>query len=152
MESMWRTNVEGLIHMTQAVAPGMKELRYGRIVNLSSIAAHGTTMPGTTFYAATKAAVSILTRRFAMELGRDGVTVNAVAPGFILTDMARQGRTEQEYNELVQSMSARSMVGRVGKPGDVANAVVFLLAPESGFITGQILTVDGGRMDFISHP
>jgi len=152
LERMWRTNVDGLVHLTRAVASGMKQRRYGRIVNLSSIAAHGTAMPGTTFYAATKAAVSILTRRFAMELGRDGITVNAVAPGFILTDMARQGHTEQEYQELVQRISALSMVGRVGEPGDIANAVVFLLAPDSGFITGQILTVDGGRMDFISHP
>jgi len=152
MEGMWRTNVEGLVHMTRAAAPGMKERRYGRIVNLTSVAAHGTTMPGTTFYAATKAAVSTLTRRFALELGRDGITVNAVAPGFILTDMVKEGRTEQEYHELVQKISERAMVGRVGEPRDIAHAVVFLLAPDSGFITGQILTVDGGRMDFIGHP
>src|SRR2546426_12005035 len=69
LERMRRTNVDGLIHMTRAVIPGMRERRYGRIVNITSIAAHGTSLPGTTFYAATKAAVITLTRRFAMELG-----------------------------------------------------------------------------------
>ena len=152
MERMRRTNVDGLIQITRAVVPEMKEHRYGRIVNLSSVAAHGTSLPGNAFYAATKAAVSVLTLRFAMELGRHGITVNAVAPGFILTDMVKEGRTEEEYNDLVRTISERSMVGRAGDPRDVANAVAFLLAPESGFITGQILTVDGGRMDYIGHP
>src|SRR6059036_24113 len=99
LERMRRTNVDGLIHVTRAVIPGMKERRYGRIVNLTSIAGHGTSLPGNAFYAATKAAVSALTRRFAMELGPHGITVNAVAPGFILTDLVKEGRTEQEYIE-----------------------------------------------------
>ncbi|HLW60078.1 MAG TPA: 3-oxoacyl-ACP reductase family protein [bacterium] len=152
MERMRRTNVDGLIHVTRAVASGMRERRYGRIVNLTSIASHGTTLPGSTFYAATKAAVSMLTRRFAMELGPSGITVNAVAPGFILTDMVKQGRTEQEYRDIVTRISERSMVGRPGEPDDIARAVAFLAAPHSGFITAQILTVDGGRMDYIGHP
>jgi 3-oxoacyl-[acyl-carrier protein] reductase len=152
LEKMRRTNVDGLIHVTRAVVPGMKDRRYGRIVNLTSIAAHGTSLPGSTFYAATKAAVSILTRRFAMELGSFGITVNAVAPGFILTDMVKEGRTEQEYNELIKSVAAKSMLGRVGDPADIAHSVAFLALPDSGFITAQILTVDGGRMDYIAHP
>ncbi|HKV44767.1 MAG TPA: SDR family oxidoreductase [bacterium] len=152
MERMRRTNVDGLIHVTRAVVSGMKERRYGRIVNLTSIASHGTTLPGSAFYAATKAAVSVLTRRFAMELGPYGITVNAVAPGFILTDMVKQGRTEQEYRDTVKRISERSMVGRAGEPDDIARAVAFLAAPHSGFITAQILTVDGGRMDYIGHP
>ena len=152
MERMRRTNVDGLIHVTRAVIPAMKERRYGRIVNLTSIAGHGTTLPGSTFYAATKAAVSVFTRRFAMELGSYGITVNAVAPGFILTEMVREGRTDEEYHEIVKTVAARSMLGRVGDPADIAHAVSFLAAPESGFITAQILTVDGGRMDYIGHP
>jgi 3-oxoacyl-[acyl-carrier protein] reductase len=152
MERMRRTNVDGVIHMTRAVVPAMKERRYGRIVNLSSVAAHGTTQPGNTFYAATKAAVVTLTRRFAMELGSYGITVNAVAPGFIHTDMATAGRTAQEYRDLAKAVSAVTMVGRIGDPDEVANAVVFLTAPESGFITAQVLTVDGGRMEYIGHP
>lgn len=152
LERMRRTNVDGLIHVTRAAIPGMKERRYGRIVNITSIAAHGTTLPGSTFYAATKAAVSTLTRRFAMELGQHGITVNAVAPGFILTDMVKEGRTEDELEKLLKSISDRSMVGRVGDPEDIAHAVAFLVGPESGFITAQVITVDGGRMDYIGHP
>ena len=152
MQRMWRTNVDGVVHVTRAVVPGMKARRYGRIVNVSSIAAHGTAIPGTTFYAAAKAAVSTLTRRFAMELGREGITVNAVAPGFILTDMVRQGLSEQEFQTVVRRFCELSMIGRVGEPADIANAVAFLLARDSAFITGQTITVDGGRTDYIGHP
>jgi 3-oxoacyl-[acyl-carrier protein] reductase len=87
-----------------------------------------------------------------MELGPFGITVNAVAPGFILTDMVKEGRTEQEYSELINSIAAKSMLGRVGDPADIAHAVAFLVMPDSEFITAQILTVDGGRMDYIVHP
>jgi len=152
LERMRRTNVDGLIHVTRAAIGGMLERGYGRIINITSIAGHGTTLPGNTFYAATKAAVSTLTRRFAMELGPRGITVNAVAPGFILTDMVKEGRSEEEHEKLLKSISERSMVGRVGDPEDIAHAVAFLAAPESGFITAQVITVDGGRMDYIGHP
>ena len=151
MDRMRRTNVDGLILMMKAVAPGMRERKYGRIVNLSSIASHGTSFPGATFYAATKAAVSLLTKRLAMELGPHGITVNAVAPGFILTDMARTASGD-EYDAIVKKLGDLAMTGRVGTPEDVANAVAFLASPESSFITAQILTVDGGRMDYITHP
>jgi 3-oxoacyl-[acyl-carrier protein] reductase len=148
MEDMRRINVDGLVTVTRAVVEGMKGRGFGRIVNVTSIAALGTAMAGTTFYAATKAAVVVLTRRFALELGPHGITVNAVAPGFVLTDMAAAGRTESDF----AAIAAKSMVRRIGKPEDVANAVAFLASPESGFITAQILTVDGGRMDYIGHP
>jgi NAD(P)-dependent dehydrogenase (short-subunit alcohol dehydrogenase family) len=148
MEGMRATNVDGLVNVTRAVVDGMKQRKFGRIVNLTSIAGFGTAMSGTTFYAATKAAVSVMTRRFAMDLGPHGVTVNAVAPGFILTDMARDGRNSDD----IARVAEKAMVKRVGQPEDVAHAVAFLCALESSFITGQILTVDGGRMDYIGHP
>jgi len=151
MARMRRVNVDGVIHTIRAVAPGMQRRGYGRIVNIASNAAIGTALPGTTFYAATKAEVLILTRRLAMEMGRRGITVNAVAPGWIVTEMARDGRSEQEFEARIRDMSERTMVGRTGRPEDIANAVAFLSAPESGFMTAQVLTIDGGRMDYIGH-
>jgi NAD(P)-dependent dehydrogenase (short-subunit alcohol dehydrogenase family) len=87
-----------------------------------------------------------------MELSPQGITVNAVAPGFILTDMVKQGRDAAESEKLFKKISELTMVGRVGDPEDIAHAVAFLVAPESGFITAQVITVDGGRMDYIGHP
>jgi 3-oxoacyl-[acyl-carrier protein] reductase len=152
MDGMRRVNVDGVVYATRAVIQGMKTRTFGRIVNLTSIAAHGTAMAGTTFYAATKAAVSILTRRFAMELGPYGITVNAVAPGFIMTDMVRDNRTPEEVEGLQKAIAAKTMMRRVGWPEDIGHAVAFLVSPESVFITAQIITVDGGRMDYLVHP
>lgn len=152
MDTMWRTNVIGPVHIIQSVVPAMKAQHFGRIINISSIAAFGTAAQGTTFYAATKAALSILTRRFAMELGPHGITVNAVAPGFIPTAMGLGGKSGENAKGRVEDFAKRAMVRRVGTPEDIANAVAFLASPDSSFITAQILTVDGGRLDYLGHP
>jgi 3-oxoacyl-[acyl-carrier protein] reductase len=107
---MRRINVEGVIHATRAVMTGMRERRYGRIVNVSSIAAIGTALPGNAFYAATKAEVAILTKRFAMELGPQKITVNAVAPGFV-----RLMALLVPANPATRSTSAGGIV-KVGSP------------------------------------
>jgi NAD(P)-dependent dehydrogenase (short-subunit alcohol dehydrogenase family) len=148
---MRQVNVDGMIHATRAVMGSMRARRYGRIVNVSSIAAIGTALAGNAFYAATKAEVVVLTRRFAMELGPHGITVNAVAPGFVRTDMTRTGRGATDWQATEKRFAALAMMGRIGEPEDIANAVVFLTSPESGWITAQTLTVDGGRMDYIGH-
>jgi 3-oxoacyl-[acyl-carrier protein] reductase len=147
LQDMRRINVDGVVTTTRAVIESMKGRRFGRIVNLSSVAGLGTAVEGTTFYAVDKAAVITLTRRFALELGPHGITVNAVAPGFVLTDMNRAGRTEAD----LAAIAARTMARRLGQPEDIANAVAFLASPESGWITAQVLTVDGGRLDYIGH-
>lgn len=120
MSRMRAVNADGVIHTVRAVAPGMKARGYGRIVNIASNAAIGSGLPGTTFYAASKAEVLILTRRFTMELGRFGITVNAVAPGWIVTDMTRSSLTEDAFAERVRTLSERAMVGRAGHPDDIA--------------------------------
>jgi 3-oxoacyl-[acyl-carrier protein] reductase len=150
-ERMRRVNVDGSIHTTRAVMGGMRECQYGRIINVASIAAIGTALPGNAFYGATKAELVILTRRFAMELGSAGITVNAVAPGFVRTDMTQRNRGKGDWQSAEQQLGARSMMGRIGEAADIANAVAFLAAPESGWITAQVLVVDGGRMDYIGH-
>jgi 3-oxoacyl-[acyl-carrier protein] reductase len=151
LDRMRRVNVNGVINTVRAAMEGMKGRGYGRIVNIASNAAIGTALPGTTFYAATKAEVLILTKRFALELGRSGITVNAVCPGWIVTDMARGDATEEAFAARVASMQERTMVGRVGAPEDIAAAVGFLASPDAGFTTAQVLTVDGGRKDYIGH-
>src|SRR5262249_38039377 len=146
-----RVNVDGLIHATLAAIPGMQARKYGRIVNIVSIAALGTAMPGTSLYAGTKAEAAILTKRFALELGADGITVNAVAPGFVRTDMTLRNHSPEEWARIEKTFTERAMLRRIGAPEDIANAVAFLAAPESGWITAQVLAVDGGRMDYIGH-
>jgi NAD(P)-dependent dehydrogenase (short-subunit alcohol dehydrogenase family) len=148
---MRQVNVDGVIHATRAVIGSMRARRYGRIVNVASIAGIGTALSGNAFYAATKAEVLILTRRFALELGQHGITVNAVAPGFVRTELTQRGRGAADWPGTEQRFAQRAMMGRIGEPEDIANAVVFLAAPESGWITAQALTVDGGRMDYIGH-
>src|SRR5260370_1568572 len=150
MHRMRSTNVDGLVSVTRAVVESMKLKEHGRIVNLTSVAAFGTTAAGTTFYAATKAAVIALTRRFAMDLGPYGITVNAVAPGFIITDMNSQHRSEEELDRLSSSIADKTMMRRVGNPQDIAHAVAFLVSPEASFITGQVLTPDAGPIALIS--
>jgi 3-oxoacyl-[acyl-carrier protein] reductase len=148
---MRQVNVEGLINATRSVIGGMRARRYGRMVNVSSIAAIGTALPGNAFYAATKAEVAILTKRFAMELGPHNITVNAVAPGFVRTEMTQHGRGADNWESTEQAFAAKAMMGRIGEPEDIANAVAFLASPWSGWITAQVLAVDGGRMDYIGH-
>jgi NAD(P)-dependent dehydrogenase (short-subunit alcohol dehydrogenase family) len=124
---------------------------YGRVVNIGSIAGIGTISPGNALYAATKAEVAILTKRFALELGPHNITVNAVAPGFVRTDLTKDGRGGGDWQGVEERFAAKSMMERIGEPEDIANAVAFLASPESGWITAQVLTVDGGRVDYIGH-
>lgn len=150
-DMMWRTNVKGVLYCSEAVARGMLDQGWGRIVNLASNAAVGTAMAGTTMYAVTKGAVLSLTRRMAFELSPGGVTVNAVLPGFTKTDMVLAGKTEDEIDRLLDRVARRSLVGRTGEPEDIASLVGYACSSASGFMTGQFLLADGGRQDYLAH-
>ena len=150
-DRMWKTNVKGVIYVTRAVIESMSERKWGRVINLSSNAAIGTAMAGTTMYAATKAAVLSLTKRFALAFGEHGITVNAVLPGFTETDMTVGGKTPEQKQEVIERVKARSVLGRTGRPEDIANVIAFLASEESSFMTGQYLMADGGRIDYITH-
>ncbi len=150
-DSMWRTNVKGVLYCSEAVAPDMIGRGWGRIVNLASNAAIGTAMAGTTLYAVTKGAVLTLTKRMAFELSPKGITVNAVLPGFTKTDMVMAGKSQDELDRLLQNVAGRSLVGRTGEPEDIAHLTGFLCSPASGFITGQFMMADGGRQDYLTR-
>lgn len=133
-----QTNLNSVYHFCHAVTRPMMSARYGRIINMSSVAAHYSN-PGQANYAASKGGVEGLTRCLATELARRGITVNAVAPGFIETDM-----TEAVVNAAGDKIRKAIPCRRLGRPDDVANAVVFLASEEASYITGQTITVDGG--------
>jgi len=143
-------NLKSMIHTVKAAAPGMIERKYGKIINLSSIAGFGTAVPETTPYAITKAAIISLTKRLALELGPHGINVNAIAPGFIQTEMLDSMSNESDRARL-DMLAKRTMLNRVGVPSDVANAAVFLASDESSYMTAQVITIDGGRTDFLTH-
>jgi 3-oxoacyl-[acyl-carrier protein] reductase len=150
LERMRQVNADGVIHTTRAVMTDMRRQKYGRIVNVTSIAALGTALPGSAFYAATKAEAQILTLRFALELGAHGITVNAVAPGFVQTETTR-GTDDDAWKQRAQKIGSAAMLGRIGEADDIANAVAFFASPDSGWVTAQILAVDGGRMDYLGR-
>lgn len=143
-------NVKGMINCAQAVAPGMIARRYGKIVNLSSIAGLGTAVVNSTPYAMTKAAVISLTKRLAYELGPNGINANCITPGFIRTEML--ALTDDNVDQArLDMLNSRAILNRIGTPEDIANTALFLASDESTFMTAQVLTVDGGRIDFLTH-
>ena len=131
-------NLRGVFVCTQAVAPVMIKQRSGRILNASSVVGlYGNF--GQTNYVATKAGIIGMTKVWARELGPRGITVNAVAPGFIGTEMVRQ-----MPEKILATMIERTPVRRLGEPRDVANAYLFLASDEASFVNGAVLSVDGG--------
>lgn len=143
--ALFRVNLDGAFYFSQAVAPGMKAARSGRIVNISSGAGLGVSLTGIQGYASAKAALIGLTRQLAHELGPFGVTVNSVAPGFVRSNPATE-RQWQAYGEEGQKRLVGNIaMRRLGTPADIANAVMFLASEHAGWITGQTLSVDGGK-------
>jgi 3-oxoacyl-[acyl-carrier protein] reductase len=137
-DAVMDANLKGVFRMSRAVMRSMMKQRYGRIVNITSVVgASGN--PGQANYAAAKAGVAGMTRALAKELGSRNITVNCVAPGFIETDMTA-GLGEDQQKTLL----AQIPLGQLGKPADIAHAVVYLASPQASYVTGQELHVNGG--------
>ena len=136
-ETVINVHLKGAFLMTQAVQQYMVNAKWGRIVNLSSTSAVGNR--GQVNYSAAKAGMQGFTKTLAIELGKFGVTANAVAPGFIATDMVRA-----MPEKVLQAMIARTPLGRAGTPEDVANTYAWLASDQASFIHGTVISVDGG--------
>ena len=144
-QAMWDktigTNLSSVYRCIHEVFPLMKEQKYGKIVNISSIVSIIGSMSSPA-YAVSKAGVDGLTKTLAKDFGQYNITINSVAPGLTDTDMVRNNMTD----EVIQSITSQTPLGRIGLPDDIAKAVLFFASSDSDFISGQILVVDGGRV------
>ena len=137
-------NLTGTFQCCQAVIPEMLEVGWGRIVNISSSSAQGG-QPLMAHYVSSKAGMIGLTKSLALEFGPKGITVNTIPPGFIDTPMLRATEAKGLLGDTVEHHEGRTPVRRVGRPEDIAAACAFLVAEDAGYVTGQVLGVNGGR-------
>src|SRR5262245_43036164 len=140
-DAILRSNLTSAFLVSKAVLPIMKRQRAGRIVNLASVVARGGAVRVPAHYAAAKAGVIALTRMLALEVAASGITVNAVAPGTTATDRVLAARTPEE----TASVAAAIPLGRLGRPGEIADAILFLASDAAQFVTGAVLDVNGGQ-------
>ena len=144
-QSIFDVNVSGAFFFCQAVAPGMKAARSGRIVNISSGAGLGISLTGIQAYASAKAAQIGLTRQLAHELGPWGITVNNIAPGFVRSNPTTERQWESFGPQGQHDLIERIALKRLGTPEDIAYGVLFFASDHANWITGQVLSIDGGR-------
>ncbi len=144
-QSIFNVNVTGAFYCAQAVAPGMKAARGGRIINISSGAGLGISLTGIQAYASAKAAQIGLTRQLAHELGPWGITVNCIAPGFVRSNAATERQWESYGAAGQRALIDGIALKRLGMSEDIANGVLFFASEEANWITGQVLAIDGGK-------
>ncbi|MFB3883851.1 MAG: SDR family NAD(P)-dependent oxidoreductase [Thermodesulfobacteriota bacterium] len=138
-------NLKGVFLCTQAVARHMIEQKYGKIINMASMAGVGSSSPGQTSYATSKAGVIQFTKVCALELGPYGINVNAIAPGVVKTEILYSQKSPEEVNRFISERAKQAALGRVGTPEDIANIALFLASEDSSFITGHVVAANGGR-------
>ena len=144
-------NLKGTFLCTQAVAKYMVSQKYGKIINIASTAGLRVVVDrGQANYTSSKAGVIQLTRACAAELGPDGINVNAIAPGVILTDIHYAKKTPAEVEQFFENVKKVTVLGRLGTPQELANVVLFLASDDSSFVTGQVIVADGGQGGFVS--
>lgn len=146
------TGLKGTFNCIQAVAPQMMERRYGKIINVSSTSAMGGSSGPNECninYAATKAGIVQLTRGFAREFVTYGINVNCISPGSIQTAESFTKRTPEAAAEHTAYRAKLAVLGRMGKPEEIADLTLYLASDESSFITGQTIVADGGRTDYM---
>jgi len=141
-QAILASNLTSVFLCSKAVLPIMKRQRYGRIVNLASVVGRAGAVRVTSHYAAAKAGVIGFTRHLALEVGADGITVNAVAPGTTATERVRKARTPEETQRVAEAIPVK----RLGEPEEIAEAVVFLASDSAAFINGATLDVNGGQV------
>ena len=144
-QAIFDVNVTGAFYCSQAVAPGMKAAGCGRIVNISSGAGLGISLTGIQAYASAKAAQIGLTRQLAHELGPWGITVNNIAPGFVRSNATTERQWESYGEDGQRALVDRIALKRLGTPDDIAYGVLFFASQYAGWITGQVLSIDGGK-------
>jgi 3-oxoacyl-[acyl-carrier protein] reductase len=144
-QAIFDVNVTGAFYFSQAVAPGMKAARSGRIVNISSGAGLGISLTGIQAYASAKAAQIGLTRQLAHELGPWGITVNNIAPGFVRSNPTTETQWAAYGEDGQRALVDRIALKRLGTPEDIASGVLFFASDYAGWITGQVLAIDGGK-------
>ena len=144
-QSIFDVNVSATFYFAQAVAPSMKAARSGRIVNISSGAGLGISLTGIQAYASAKAAQIALTRQLAHELGRWGITVNNIAPGFVRSNAATERQWEAYGAQGQRDLIERIALRRLGMPEDIAYGVLFFASDAANWITGQVISIDGGK-------
>jgi 3-oxoacyl-[acyl-carrier protein] reductase len=144
-QAIFDVNVTGAFYCAQAVVPRMKAARYGRIINISSGAGLGISLTGIQAYAAAKAAQIGLTRQLAHELGPWGITVNNIAPGFVRSNPTTERQWESYGAERQRALIESIALKRLGTPDDIAWGVLFFASEYAGWITGQVLSIDGGK-------
>ena len=144
-QAIFDVNVSGAFFLSQAVAPGMKAAKSGRIINISSGAGLGISLTGIQAYASAKAAQIGLTRQLAHELGPWGITVNNIAPGFVRSNPTTERQWESYGEEGQRALIDRIALKRLGTPEDIAYGVLFFASEFANWITGQVLSIDGGK-------